>query len=183
MGTAAATLVPAEMEGGEWGGGSGRSPGALGGRLGTREPLASHLSGWRPRRGLWERAPGGREEGQGCVADVAVPLELSSGKWSGSEVVGPLPVWESEAVERGAREVPRASKSQEERCAHRSPGRARWAGRPALCQSTEEARGPGRRWVGAGTAQAAWHRLWCCVKWGGWRCLLPICLRGLLCQE
>lgn len=33
------------------------------------------------RLGPWEWAPGGREEGQGCVADVAVPLELRSAKW------------------------------------------------------------------------------------------------------
>lgn len=64
-----------------------------------------------------------------------------------------------------------------------SPGRAPWAGRPALCQSTEEATGPGMRWVGAGTTQGAWDRLWCCVEWGRVAMLLPIWLRGLLCQE
>ena len=65
-GPAAATLVPVEMEGGKWGGGSAGSPGALGGRLGTQEPLASHPSGWRSKRVPRERAPRGREEGQGC---------------------------------------------------------------------------------------------------------------------
>lgn len=87
-------------------GSSGRSPGALGGRLGTRELLASHLSGWCLELGQWRRAPGGREEGQGCVAD-AVPPELSSEKQLDCEVVSPLPVWESKVVERVAREVPR----------------------------------------------------------------------------
>lgn len=60
-----------------------------------------------PRAGAVETgAPGGREEGQGCVTDVVLPLELSSEKQLDYEVVSPLPVWESK-VERVAREVPR----------------------------------------------------------------------------
>lgn len=51
--------------------------------------------------------PGGREEGQGDVNDVAVPLELSSEKRLDYEVVSLLPVWESKVVERVARQVPR----------------------------------------------------------------------------
>lgn len=56
--------VPMEMGGGEWRG-SDNSPCALGGRRGTQELLASHLSGQCPvleQRGMVD--PGGREEGQ-----------------------------------------------------------------------------------------------------------------------
>ena len=52
-------------------------------------------------------APGGREEGQRCVNDVSVSLELSSEKQLDYEVVSLLLVWESEVVETVAREVPR----------------------------------------------------------------------------
>lgn len=67
-GTAAATLVPAEVGGDEWGEGSSRSPGTLGGRLSTRKPLASHLSVWWPV-GPWEQGPGGGE-GRGGFAAI-----------------------------------------------------------------------------------------------------------------
>lgn len=46
---------------------SGRSPGALGGRLGTRESLASHPSGWCPKLGQWKQGPQEAERRGGDV--------------------------------------------------------------------------------------------------------------------
>lgn len=106
-----------------------------------------------PRAGAVETgAPGGREEGQGCVTDVVLPLELSSEKQLDYEVVSPLPVWESK-VEREAREVPRKHLSARRRdCATAPWGELIGAGSLALCQSTEgEARGPGCE------AGGCWH--------------------------
>lgn len=106
-------------------------------------------------------APGGREEGQGCVTDVVLPLELSSEKQLDYEVVSPLPVWESK-VERVAREVPRKRlRARRRDCATAPWGELVGAGSLALCRALKERQGDlGVRQVGAGTAQGAWHRLW-----------------------
>lgn len=148
-------------------GGIGRSPGALGGRLGTWEPLASHLSGWCLELGQWKWAPGGREEGQGYVADVAVPLELSSKKRVDYEVVpfqsGIVKRWRGQPgkcqgnlYEPGGGIVPLPPKES-------SLGPAV---RPFVRALRERQGDPGVRQVGPGTAEGTWHRLWHCEEWG-----------------
>lgn len=46
-------------------GSSGRSPGALGGRLGTQQSLASHPSGWCSKLGSGNRGPRRQRGGAG----------------------------------------------------------------------------------------------------------------------
>lgn len=110
-----------------------------------------------PLAGPWKWAPGGGEGGR----DIGwCPLQLSSEGRLDCGVVSPLQAGKVKWW-REARDVPRKHlRGRRRDCARGEPS---GAGSLALCQSTEERPGDlGVRWVDAGTAQGAWHRLWHC---------------------
>lgn len=93
------SLCPWRWEEANEGGGSGKSPGALGGMRGTQELLASHLSGQCPVLELGNGGPRRQGEGTRIGGGVSVLLKLSSKKWLDFEVVGSVPAWGSKVVE------------------------------------------------------------------------------------